>query len=65
MYLCRQNNKRYGEIKSNRIAINKRYRMDVHIHTIHPFCLILLVQTDFCKVQASVSVDTKRTLGHL
>lgn len=65
MYLCRQNNKRYGETKSYHIAFYKQHSMDFHIHTISSLCLILLVQTDSCKGQVAVSVGTKKTLDHL
>lgn len=64
MYLCRQNNKRYGKTKSYHIAFYKQHSMDFHIHTIYPLCLILLAQTDFCKSQTSALKDTKRTLDH-
>lgn len=65
MYLCSRNDKRHGEDKSYHIAFYKLYRMDVHIHTIYSLCIILFVQTDFCKIQTSASIDTKRTLDHL
>ena len=64
MYLCSRYDKRHGEDKSYHIAFYKLYRMDVHIHTIYPLCLILLAQTDFCKSQTSALKDTKRTLDH-
>lgn len=64
MYLCNRNDKRHGEDKSYYIAFYKLYCMDFHIHTISSLCLILLVQTDFCKILTSVSINTKRTLGH-
>lgn len=65
MYLCSRNDKGYGENKSYHIAFYKRFSMDIHIHTIYSLCPILLAQTDFCKILTSVSIDTKRTLGHL
>ena len=65
MYLCNRNDKRHGEAKSYYIAFYKQHSMDFHIHTISSLCLILFVQTDSCKIQTSVSIDTKRISDHL